>query len=129
MSTSSAGQRLTRARSGVGVAGPGSLEPRKRRRPGASPVTLMLFAAPSLFLLLLINLYPVIYAGWQSLRDGLPQQDAFDLVYRHGLDVDSTGTQLAMGSTTGALWTSDNAGERWSLVNAHLPPIYAVRFA
>ena len=70
MSTSSAGQRLTRARSGVGVAGPGSLEPRKRRRPGASPVTLMLFAAPSLFLLLLINLYPVIYAGWQSLRDG-----------------------------------------------------------
>jgi multiple sugar transport system permease protein len=30
----------------------------------------MLFAAPSLFLLLLINLYPVIYAGWQSLRDG-----------------------------------------------------------
>jgi len=71
VSTSSAGQRLTRARSGVGVAGPGSLEPRKRRRPGASPVTLMLFAAPSLFLLLLINLYPVIYAGWQSLRDGV----------------------------------------------------------
>ena len=33
-------------------------------------VTLMLFAAPSLFLLLLINLYPVIYAGYQSLRDG-----------------------------------------------------------
>jgi multiple sugar transport system permease protein len=30
----------------------------------------MLFAAPSLFLLLLINLYPVIYAGWLSLRDG-----------------------------------------------------------
>jgi len=30
----------------------------------------MLFAAPSLILLLLINLYPVIYAGWQSLRDG-----------------------------------------------------------
>jgi hypothetical protein len=23
--------------------------------------------------------------------------------------------------------TSDNAGENWSLVNAHLPPIYAVR--
>jgi multiple sugar transport system permease protein len=28
------------------------------------------FAAPSLILVLLINLYPVIYAGWQSLRDG-----------------------------------------------------------
>jgi hypothetical protein len=66
---------------------------------------------------------------WQSLREGLPQRDAFDLVYRHGLDVDPTGTQLAMGSTTGALWASDDAGGRWSLVNAHLPPIYAVRFA
>jgi photosystem II stability/assembly factor-like uncharacterized protein len=65
--------------------------------------------------------------SWETLRDGLPQRDAFDLVYRHGLDVDPTGMQLAMGSTTGALWVSENAGERWQLVNAHLPPIYAVR--
>lgn len=64
---------------------------------------------------------------WDSLREGLPQRDAFDLIYRHGLDVDASGTQLAMGSTTGALWTSDDAGERWQLINAHLPPIYAVR--
>ena len=33
-----------------------------------------------------------------------------------------------MGSTTGALWTGDDGGERWALINAHLPPIYAVRF-
>jgi BNR-Asp box repeat len=65
---------------------------------------------------------------FETLRDGLPQRDAYDLVYRHGLDVDTTGTRLAMGSTTGALWTSDDAGERWALVNAHLPPIYAVQF-
>ena len=64
---------------------------------------------------------------FETLRDGLPQRDAYDLVYRHGLDVDATGTRLAMGSTTGALWTSDDAGERWTLVNAHLPPIYAVQ--
>jgi photosystem II stability/assembly factor-like uncharacterized protein len=64
--------------------------------------------------------------SWQTLREGLPQRDAFDLVYRHGLDVDETGAQLAMGSTTGALWASDNAGDTWQLVNAHLPPIYAV---
>jgi multiple sugar transport system permease protein len=31
---------------------------------------LLAFAVPSLFLLLLLNLYPVIYAGYQSLRDG-----------------------------------------------------------
>jgi photosystem II stability/assembly factor-like uncharacterized protein len=64
---------------------------------------------------------------WQSFREGLPQQDAFDLIYRHGLDVDEIGKRLAMGSTTGALWASENGGESWQLVNAHLPPIYAVR--
>jgi len=64
---------------------------------------------------------------FETLRAGLPQRDAFDLVYRHGLDVDGTGTHLAMGSTTGSLWTSDDAGETWALVNAHLPPIYAVQ--
>jgi hypothetical protein len=45
----------------------------------------------------------------------------------HGLDVDASGTRLAIGSTTGALWTSGDAGESWRLVNAHLPPVYAVR--
>jgi BNR/Asp-box repeat len=64
---------------------------------------------------------------WQSFRNGLPQHDAYDLVYRHGLDVDQTGRQLAMGSTTGGLWVSEDAGEGWQLVNAHLPPIYALR--
>jgi BNR-Asp box repeat len=64
---------------------------------------------------------------WESLRAGLPQRDAYDLVYRHGLDVDETGSRLAMGSTTGSLWVSENGGEAWQLVNAHLPPIYAVR--
>ncbi len=66
--------------------------------------------------------------SWESLCEGLPQRDAFDLIYRHGMDVDATGAQLAMGSTTGALWTSDNGGDRWQLLNAHLPPIYATRF-
>jgi len=65
---------------------------------------------------------------WDTLRDGLPQRDAYDLIYRHGLDVDASGRQLAMGSTTGSLWVSDNGGDAWQLVNAHLPPIYAVRF-
>jgi photosystem II stability/assembly factor-like uncharacterized protein len=66
---------------------------------------------------------------WETLRDGLPQRDAYDLIYRHGLEVDESGTRLAMGSTTGALWVSEDGGDRWRLLNAHLPPIYAVRFA
>jgi hypothetical protein len=48
--------------------------------------------------------------------------------YRHGMDVDATGTQLAMGSITGTLWTSDDGGETWQLANAHRPPIYVTRF-
>jgi len=64
---------------------------------------------------------------WERLGSGLPQRDAYDLIYRHCLDVDETGNQLAMGSTTGGLWVSENGGEQWQLVNAHLPPIYAVR--
>ena len=64
---------------------------------------------------------------WQSFRAGLPQKDAYDLIYRHGLDVDGEGSRLAMGSTTGSLWVSEDAGEAWQLLNAHLPPVYAVR--
>lgn len=63
------------------------------------------------------------------LRDGLPEGPAFDLVYRHGLDVDASGEHLLMGSTTGSLWWSANAGDTWELVSAHLPPIHSVRFA
>ena len=71
MSTRTAGEGLSRARKGVAVRGSGPpLAPRQNRRPGSRPWILLVFAAPSLILVLLINLYPVIYAGWQSLRDG-----------------------------------------------------------
>ncbi|MFL9933076.1 exo-alpha-sialidase [Paraburkholderia sp. RL18-103-BIB-C] len=60
--------------------------------------------------------------------NGLPPAPAYDLVYRHGLAVDDSGKRLAMGSTTGSLWTSDDGGESWQLISAHLPPVYCVRF-
>jgi len=66
--------------------------------------------------------------SFESLRQGLPQQDCYDLVYRHGLAVDDSGTALLMGSTTGHLWASDDGGDHWDSTCAHLPPIYAVRF-
>lgn len=62
------------------------------------------------------------------LSDGLPQTDAYDLVYRHGLDIDGTGERLLMGSTTGSLWWSSDAGDSWQTVSVNLPPIYSVRF-
>jgi hypothetical protein len=63
------------------------------------------------------------------LSAGLPSEPSYDLVYRHGLAVDATGTRLAMGSTTGGLWISADAGDSWQCVSLNLPPIAAVRFA
>jgi hypothetical protein len=67
-------------------------------------------------------------ASFELLREGLPQRHAYDLVYRHALAVDETGERLAMGSTTGSLWVSEDQGERWLQLSANLPPIDAVRF-
>jgi hypothetical protein len=68
-------------------------------------------------------------ASFEALRDGLPQEDAYHLVYRHALDIDGSGERLAMGSTTGGLWLSEDGGDHWQTLGLHLPPIYAVRFA
>lgn len=64
--------------------------------------------------------------SWEDLRDGLPQENAYDVVYRHALDNDHGG--LAFGSTTGNLYVSEDRGDRWTCVANDLPPIYSVRF-
>jgi photosystem II stability/assembly factor-like uncharacterized protein len=66
---------------------------------------------------------------FQALSRGLPQQWAYDLVFRHGLDVDASGDRLLFGSTTGNLWVSEDGGDSWQALANHLPPIYCVRFA
>ncbi len=66
--------------------------------------------------------------SFETLRKGLPQEHAYDLVFRHGLDVDGSGNRLAFGSTTGSLWVSEDQGDSWQTVSEHLPPVYCVRF-
>jgi hypothetical protein len=66
--------------------------------------------------------------SFEVLSKGLPQQHAYDVVYRHGLDIDAEGSTLAFGSTTGNLFVSENQGESWQSVSTYLPPIYSVRF-
>jgi hypothetical protein len=73
---------------------------------------------------------------FETLTRGLPQEHAYDLVYRHALDITSNGAAngssppaLVFGSTTGNLWLSDDAGDSWQTLSQNLPPIYAVRFA
>lgn len=67
--------------------------------------------------------------SFDVLDAGLPTEPSFDLVYRHALDIDPSGACLAMGSTTGNLWFSDNGGDDWRLISNFLPPVYQVRFA
>jgi multiple sugar transport system permease protein len=70
MSTNSVASRLQRARTGVGAGGSGPTNPHRNRLLSARAWTLVAFAVPSLVLLLLINLYPVVYAAIQSVRNG-----------------------------------------------------------
>ncbi len=66
--------------------------------------------------------------SFDVLRDGLPGTHAYDLTFRHALDIDASGDRLVFGSTTGSLWVSENQGDSWHCVSAHLPPIHATRF-
>lgn len=65
--------------------------------------------------------------NWTEQRTGLPQSDAYDITFRHALDV--TGETVAFGTTTGNLFLSDDGGNRWRCLGNHFPPIYSVRFA
>ena len=62
------------------------------------------------------------------LREGLPQEHAYDLVYRHGLAIDESGDRLAFATTTGGLYVSEDQGDHWREVSRTLPPAHAVRF-
>jgi photosystem II stability/assembly factor-like uncharacterized protein len=64
--------------------------------------------------------------SWQIFRKGLPQENAYDIVLRHGLD--RANDCLCFGSTTGNLYFSDDRGETWQCLANNLPPIYSVRF-
>jgi hypothetical protein len=66
--------------------------------------------------------------SFDVLRHGLPQEHAYDLVYRHCLDVAADGDTLAFGSTTGGLWTSADGGDSWRCLSTQLPPILCLRF-
>lgn len=63
---------------------------------------------------------------WQEFRAGLPQRDCYDFAFRHGLA--ASGGQLALGTSGGSLYLSDNAGEHWQSLAKDLAPVYSVRW-
>ena len=65
-------------------------------------------------------------ASFEVFDEGLPPPPAFDLIYRHGMEIDAAGERLAMGSTTGNLWIGEAEGTRWRLISSNLPPISQV---
>ncbi|MGF1548789.1 MAG: WD40/YVTN/BNR-like repeat-containing protein [Thiotrichales bacterium] len=65
-------------------------------------------------------------ASWQTFREGLPRQHAYDIVLRHGLDI--AGDRLCFGSSTGNVYLSEDRGETWQCLGNHFPPVYSVRF-
>jgi len=67
--------------------------------------------------------------SFEVLSKGLPQDNSFDLIYRHSMDIDATGNILAMGSTTGNLWISENQGDNWVELSHTLAPVYCVRIS
>lgn len=67
-------------------------------------------------------------ATFTSHGEGLPARDAYHLVYRHALVCADDGQTLAMGSTTGGLWISEDEGRSWACVSRDLPPIATLRF-
>lgn len=64
--------------------------------------------------------------SWKVLREGLPQENCFDVAYRHALDV--RGDAVAFGTTTGNLYVSEDRGESWHCLGSNFPPILSVRF-
>ncbi len=64
---------------------------------------------------------------WKDQRKGLPQENCFDIVYRHALAL--SGDALAFGTTTGNLFFSPDRGENWQVLNNYLPMVYSVQFA
>jgi hypothetical protein len=63
---------------------------------------------------------------WKDFRKGLPQENCFDIVYRHALA--GSGDSLAFGTTTGNLFFSSDRGESWRVLNNYLPMVYSVGF-
>ncbi len=64
--------------------------------------------------------------SWQSFRSGLPQDNAYDIVLRHGLD--AVDDFLCFGTTTGNVYLSEDRGETWHCLGNNFPPVYSVRF-
>lgn len=62
--------------------------------------------------------------SWQALRQGLPQENCFDIVFRHAFQY--FDSQLVFGTNNGNLYWSEDEGESWSKIASNLARIDTV---
>lgn len=65
-------------------------------------------------------------ATWQALRNGLPQQNAYDIAFRHAMHNDNN--RLVFGTTAGNVYLSDDRGDHWRCITQNLAVVYSTRF-
>ena len=65
---------------------------------------------------------------WDALDNGLPQENAYLTVLRDGFTADSLDPAgLYIGTRTGEVYGSPDAGESWGELARHLPPVLCVK--
>ena len=69
-------------------------------------------------------------ATWRRLSRGLPQKGVYTQVLRHALTADSCDSAgIYLGTTSGEIYYSRNAGDSWQLLQAHLPAVMSLEAA
>ena len=64
---------------------------------------------------------------WESLRKGLPQENAYVNVLREGMATDALDScGIYLGTTNGQLFYSRDDGDSWELMLDNLPPILSL---
>jgi photosystem II stability/assembly factor-like uncharacterized protein len=68
---------------------------------------------------------------WAARGEGLPQEDAYLTVLRHGMDQTGEGRALELyfGATSGDVFGSGDAGSSWFSAASRLPPVYSISAA
>ncbi|MDQ1438676.1 MAG: hypothetical protein QOK43_2305 [Acidimicrobiaceae bacterium] len=67
---------------------------------------------------------------WDALGQGLPQENAYVTVLRDGFTADRLDPAgLYVGTRTGDVYGSPDAGESWTELARHLPPVLCVKTA
>lgn len=68
--------------------------------------------------------------SWQRLSSGLPQENAWMSVLREGMSVDALAPAgVYFGAQSGEVFASDDEGDTWREIAAHLPTIASVDVA